>query len=56
MVIDECSIEEKKVIRKLICLLFRKYKIKGIATRITLVIKKKNDRLNISIIFNLFKM
>lgn len=28
MVIDECSIEEKKVIRKLICLLFRKYKIK----------------------------
>lgn len=28
MIIDECSIEEKKVIRKLICLLFRKYKIK----------------------------
>ena len=28
MVINECSIEEKKVIRKLICLLFRKYKIK----------------------------
>ena len=28
MVIDECSIEEKKVIRKLICLFFRKYKIK----------------------------
>lgn len=28
MVANECSIEEKKMIRKLICLLFRKYKIK----------------------------
>lgn len=28
MVVDECSLEEKRVIRKLICLLFRKYKIK----------------------------
>ena len=28
IIAHECSVEEKKVIRKLICLLFRKYKIK----------------------------
>lgn len=41
MVIDECSIKEKKVIRKLICLLFRKYKIKDCYKNNVLVKKEE---------------
>lgn len=41
MVIGECSIEEKKMIRKLICLLFRKHKIKDCYKNNTLLKREK---------------
>lgn len=41
MIANECSVEEKKVIRKLICLLFRKYKIKDCYKNNALVKKEE---------------